>query len=110
MAKYDVSLDIFQNKLALAFQRSFVFDNSYSFYRLLQDHTKGMNLSNSAETDSGLLPTSSTHPGSKAEQMSNDELSDSDVSFDDDDDDDDPMHDTSGTSTIELNQEGSILG
>lgn len=48
------------------------------------------------------LPTSSTHPGSKNEIMSNDDdISDSDVSFDEDeDDDDDPMssshHNSSG--------------
>ena len=55
-----------------------------------------MNPSNGIEADSGLLPTSSTHPlGSKTEPMSNDEISDSDVSFDDEDDDEE-MHDTSG--------------
>ena len=59
-----------------------------------------MNPSNSTEADPGLLPTSSTHPGSRPdlsrpEPMSNDDISDSDVSFDDDDDDED-MHDTSG--------------
>ena len=59
-----------------------------------------MNPSNSTEADPGLLPTSSTHPGSRPdlsrpEPMSNDEISDSDVSFDEDDDDED-MHDTSG--------------
>ena len=59
-----------------------------------------MNPSNSTEADPGLLPTSSTHPGSRPdlsrpEPMSNDEISDSDVSFDDDDDEED-MHDTSG--------------
>ena len=56
-----------------------------------------MNSSNNTEADPGLLPTSSTHPGSKPEPMSNDELSDSDVSFDEEDEDDELMHDTSGT-------------
>ena len=55
-----------------------------------------MNSSNNTEADPGLLPTSSTHPGSKPEPMSNDELSDSDVSFDEEDEDDELMHDTSG--------------
>lgn len=68
-----------------------------------------MNPSNSTEADPGLLPTSSTHPGSRPdlsrpEPMSNDEMSDSDVSFDEDDDDED-MHDTSGHS---LNDELAV--
>ena len=63
-----------------------------------------MNSSNNTEADPGLLPPSSTHPGSKPEPMSNDELSDSDVSFDEEDEDDELMHDTSGTYLLVILQ------
>ena len=69
-----------------------------------------MNPSNSTEADQGLLPTSSTHPGSKGggghgEPMSNDdEGSDSDVSFDEDDDDcDDALTGGANTSSHSIN-------